>query len=382
MLQRTDRSTAASTQRAALTVRRIEAIPVALPLKAPMKMAGITITRAENLLVRVESTDGHVGWGEAPSAPTMTGDTLGGLVAAVRDHLAPVLLGRDAGQDHGAMLRRALVGNTGAHSAVEMALLDLGGRASGRRLIDMVAKPARHAVAPMWLLGNATPEQDIAEAHERTAQGYDFFKLKIGVKPLAAEIAAAHAIRKALPDATLCADANCGLTVVAARRYLERTRDAGLAFVEQPLAADDLAGLKALARSSRTPIGMDESIQSLADIEAVRRAGATGVSLKLIKLGGFRAAVAAGKLCRKLGLKINVAAKIAESGLGTAAAAHLACAVPNVDWGVSLTNFYLAEDVVRRPLVIRDGTVALPDGPGLGVEVDEAAVARFRVQAL
>ena len=101
------------------------------------------------------------------------------------------------------------------------------------------------------------------------------------------------------PDATLCADANCGLTLAAARRYAERTRDANLAFIEQPLPADDLAGLKALARATKTPIGMDESIQSLADIEAVKRAGAKGVSLKLIKLGGFRDAIAAGKLCQQ-----------------------------------------------------------------------------------
>ena len=104
------------------------------------------------------------------------------------------------------------------------------------------------------------------------------------------------------------------------------------------------------------------------------------MSLKLIKLGGIREAFAAGKLCRKLGLKINVAAKIAESSIGTAAAVHLACAVPNVDWGVSLTNFYLAEDIVKRPLAIAGGSVALPDGPGLGVEVDEDAVERFRVR--
>ena len=91
----------------------------------------------------------------------------------------------------------------------------------------------------MWLLGNATPAQDIAEAQAKQAQGFDFFKLKIGVKPIAAEIAAAHAIRAALPDATLCADANCGLTFAAARRYAERTRDADLMFIEQPLPADD-----------------------------------------------------------------------------------------------------------------------------------------------
>jgi muconate cycloisomerase len=345
-----------------------------------MKMAGITIAKAENLLVRVEAAGGEIGWGEAPSAPTMTGDTLGGLVAAVRDHLVPLLTATDARADHRALLQRALVGNTGAHSAVEMALLDLVGRATNKRLIDLVARPLRTCVAPMWLLGNATPEQDIAEAKEKQAQGFDVFKLKIGVKPIAAEIAAAHAIRAALPHATLCADANCGLTLAAARRYAERTREADLSFIEQPLPADDLVGLKALARATKTPIGMDESIQSLADIAAVKRAGAKGVSLKLIKLGGMRDAVAAGKLCRKLGLKINVAAKIAETSIGTAAAVHLACAVPNVAWGVSLTNLYLAEDIVRRPIALRDGSVALPEGPGLGVEVDEAAVERFRVR--
>jgi muconate cycloisomerase len=363
-----------------LIVRRIDAIPVALPLKAPMKMAGITITKAENLIVRVELKSGEVGWGEAPSAPTMTGDTPGSLVAAVRDHLAPLLIGKGANVDHRPMLRRSLLGNTGAHSAVGMALLDAACRVTKSRLIDVVlARPPRRQVAPMWLLGNATVDEDIAEAKAKQAAGINFFKLKIGVKRLRDEIAAAHAIRAALPDATLCADANCGLTLAAAKRYANGTREAKLAFIEQPLPPDDLAGLRILARATKTPIGMDESIHSLADIEAVKRAGAKGLSLKLIKLGGFREAFAAGKLCRKLGLKINVAAKIAESSIGTAAAVHLACAVPNVDWGVSLTNMYLAEDIVRRPIAIADGKVSLPDGPGLGVEVDEAAVARFRV---
>ena len=93
----------------------------------------------------------------------------------------------------------------------------------------------------------------------------------------------------------------------------------------------------------------------------------------------FREAFAAGRLCKKLGLKINVAAKIAESSIGTAAAVHLACAVPHVDWVVSLTNTYLAEDIVKVPIALKDGVVTLPEGKGLGVEVDEAAVARFRV---
>ena len=84
------------TETAPLVIRRVDAIPVALPLKSPMKMAAETITAAQNLLVRIEAADGTVGWGEAASAPTMTGDTQGGLVAAVRDHLAPFLVGKDA----------------------------------------------------------------------------------------------------------------------------------------------------------------------------------------------------------------------------------------------------------------------------------------------
>lgn len=381
MLEKTRTADVRSADHARLIVRRIDAIAVALPLKSPMKMAGVTISRAENLLVRIESADGIVGWGEAASAPNMTGDTLGGLVCAVRDHLAPLLIGKDVGGrvELKRAMMRALMGNTGAHCAVELALLDLAGRASGIGAIDLVGKAVRRKVAPMWLLGNATPEQDIEEAKARQAEGFNFFKLKIGVKPLAAEIAAAHAIRKALPDAALCADANCGLTLAAARRYIEGTRKARLMFVEQPLTYDDLAGLKALTRGAKAPVGIDEGIHSLGDIEANARAGADGISLKLIKLGGLTNALGAGRLCRKLGLKINVAAKIAESSIGTAAAVHLACAVPNVDWGVSLTNLYLAEDIVKAPIAVKDGVVALPAGPGLGVEVDEAAVARFRV---
>src|SRR4051794_6464463 len=103
MLEKTQQTTL-DAERAPLVIRRIDAVPVAFPLKNPMKMAGITITKAENVLVRIESTDGLVGWGGAPSAPTMTGDALGGFVAAVRDHLAPALIGQDAGGDHRARL--------------------------------------------------------------------------------------------------------------------------------------------------------------------------------------------------------------------------------------------------------------------------------------
>jgi muconate cycloisomerase len=373
------RSELARTQ---LAIRRVDAIPLALPLTKPVKMAAETVTHARNLLVRIEAQDGTVGWGEAASAPTMTGDTIDGLVAAVRDHLAPVLIGADAWMRPALLkrMRTVLYGNTGAHSAVEMALIDLAARSAGVSVIDLIGGSLRPALAPMWLVGNATLEQDVAEAQARKAAGIRFFKLKVGVKPLALEAAAALAVREVLgPDLPLCADANCGFSHEAAERFLEVSADAGLLFLEQPFAPDDMNGLATLARTTPIAIGADEGIHSLHDIEAHAAAGARGISLKLIKLAGFSGALAAAALCRRLGLAMNIASKMAESSLASAATVHLACAVDNVDWGVSLTHFYLAEDIVHRPLAMEDGLVALPSGPGLGVEVDEAAVARLRV---
>jgi muconate cycloisomerase len=370
------------TTRPPLIIRRIDAIPVALPLKKPMKMAGVTISTADNVLVRIEADGGLVGWGEAASAPTMTGDTQGSLVAAVR-HLSHMILGEDAWMRRALMARlgHALYGNTGAHSAIELALVDLAGRAAGLPAIDLIGGAVRRAVAPMWLLGNATPADDAAEARQRLAQGFRFFKVKVGAKTIDGDIASTLAVRNALgSELPICADANCGFSPATARRYLDGTRDAGLLFLEQPLGPHDLTALAALTRSSPTPLGADEGIHSLGDITAHSQAGAGGVSLKLIKLGGISAAIEAARHAERLGLAVNVAAKIAESGIASAAAIHLACAAPAVDWGVSLTHFYLAGDIVKEPLKINDGLVALPTAPGLGVEVDEAAVARFAVK--
>lgn len=364
-----------------IKIRSVEAIPVALPLSKPMKMAGVEIRTADNLLVRIEAEDGTCGWGEAASAPTMTGDTLPAMVAAVRDHLAPMLEGEDARWRARLVqkMAHALHANTGARSAVETALADLVGRVLGVTFADLHGGALRAAVEPMWLIGNPTVEEDIAEARAKVKEGYAFFKLKVGVKRVEQEIETAVALRQALgPAVTLCADANGGFDYPRATKFLAGSGAAALAFLEQPLPPENLAGLARLARSFSLPLGADEGIHSLADIEAHAAAGAGGLSLKLIKLGGPAATIAAAQLAAHRGLSINLAAKVAESSLGSCATLHLASLVPSADWGISLTHVYLAEDIARPKLAIADGRVQAPAGPGLGLEVDEAAVARFR----
>ena len=366
-----------------ITIKSVEAIPVMIPLAKVMKMGSSELTKADNLLVRIEAADGTVGWGEAASAPGMTGDIQPAMVAAVREILAPMLVGEDA-RGRARLVRRmhhGLYGNSGARSAVEVALADLVGRVLGVSFADLYGGALRNAVEPMWLVGNPKVEQDIEDAKARTREGYAFFKLKVGVKPVEEEIATAIAIRKALgPDVTLCADANRSFDLTRAARYLAGVAGTGLSFLEQPLAHENLAGLSRLARSQPIPIGADEGIHSIADIEAHAAAGASGLSLKLIKLGGPTALLACAFIAERHGLSLNLASKVAESSLGSAATLHMACLVPSVDWGISLTHVYLAEDIARTKLRIENGMVTQPSGPGLGMEVDEATVARLRVK--
>ncbi len=368
---------------APLAIARVDAIPVALPLKKPVVMAGERIERSQSLLVRIEAANGLVGWGEASAAPLMTGDTLPGMAAAVADHLAPLVRGQDA-LDRARLAARcadALLHNTGAKCALDMAINDLVGRHLGVPLCDLFGGALRDEVQPMYLLGNSRVEDDVAEASGKLKEGWTFFKLKIGIKAPAQEAEAVLAVRRHLgEEIALCADANMGMKFAEARQFAERAREADLLFMEQPLLAEDFEGMAALARESPIPQCGDESIASIASIIALQRLGAIqGANIKTIKLGGIGVTARAMSVCAGLGLNINLACKVAESSLGASAIVQLGCVAPNLNWGLSITNHYLAEDLAVTPLRIERGRVARPRGPGLGVEISEEQVRRFRV---
>lgn len=366
----------------AATIKRVDAVHVALPLSKPMLMAGVRIDVAQNVLVRIEASDGAVGWGEATAAPTMTGELAVGLVAAI-EHLSPLLLGKDV-RSHAALARNcqlAIHGNGGAKSAIDMALLDLVGRRAGVAMCDLLGGTLRETVRPMWLLGNQTIEEDLAEVSSKVKEGFTFFKLKVGVKSLEDELESARRFRRELSDdIQLCADANMGFSVARANEFIRGVRDLDLLFLEQPVRAEDLRGMQALTGLGILPICADEGIAGTAEVlshDAIR--ALNGINLKLLKAGGPRAAMRVANICQALGLSITVASKIAESSISAASTLAVACSAPNIDWGVNLTHVYLAEDIVRRPLVMRDGLFACPRGPGNGVEVDDALVERYKV---
>jgi L-alanine-DL-glutamate epimerase-like enolase superfamily enzyme len=366
-----------------LRIRRVDVIPVALPLSKPMLMAAERIATAENLIVRIEADNGLVGWGEGTVAPTMTGDTLPAILAAVRKHMAPLLMGADA-RDHAELARRcraSIEHNGGAKAAVEIALLDLVGKHLGVPCVDLIGGALRHSVENMWLLGNSDIAADIAEAKRKVGEGYGFFKLKVGVKQVEEEIEAAKQVRAALgPDVKLCADANSGWTARKAQAYLRGVDGLGLLFLEQPLPNDQSNAMGALNRLGILPICGDECISGADEILSLGQAGIIGgANLKLIKAGGVTPALAAAVLCSQIGLSSTLACKVAGSSISSAATLAVACAAPTLDWGVSLTHVYLSEDIVHDPLRVENRKIELRNAPGLGVEVDEDALRRFTV---
>jgi len=365
-----------------MKITRIEPIAVALPMKKPVYMAGVEIRQADNVLVRIESDTGVVGWGEAASAPTMTGETVESMMAAIA-YLMPAVLGRDPEDIAGASvaMNGRMYGNQAAKAAIEIALHDLVGRATGRPAHALLGGKLRDRIPVLGVISNAETAADVRAAAAMKAGGFTAFKIKVGVDKPLADAERTRRVCEALGAGLLVsADANTGWSTDEAVQYVRAIAGCGLTFFEQPVAADDVAGMAAVAAAAGDiAIGADESIHGLGDIRRYQEAkAARGVSLKTIKLGGMRGVLAAGRLCAELGMGVNVACKTGESSIACAAGLHLAAALPQLGWGFTPSTEGLSEDVTARPIRIERGHVEVLDRPGLGIEVDEDRVRRYR----
>jgi L-alanine-DL-glutamate epimerase-like enolase superfamily enzyme len=365
-------------------VKTIEPIAVSLPMLKPVIMAGEEVRRADNVLVRIEADNGMTGWGEAASAPVMTGDTLESLVAGVH-YLSPALRGRDPSDIEGALaaMDNRMYGNHGAKAAIEIALLDLAGRAAGKPVHALLGEKKRSRLPLLAVVGSGDLDGDLRDAGKKKAAGFTAYKIKVGIDTAEKDAARTRAVCQVLgPGLLISSDANQGFSTDEAIAYVRAVKGCGLDFFEQPVEAEDLAGMAAVAAiDPGIAIGADEGIHSLADIvRHHERKAARGVSLKAIKLGGARAVTEAGRLCDSLGMSVNVSCKTGESSIACAAALHVASVIPNIAWGLTLTHIALAEDVTAHPIATARGHVESIDRPGLGIDVDEERVRRHRVQ--
>ena len=362
-------------------IKSIEPIAVSLPMLKPVIMAGEEVRRADNVLVKIVADNGLTGWGEAASAPVMTGETLESIVSAVH-HLEPALCGREVADIAGALaaMDGRMYGNHGAKAAIEIALLDLTGRAEGKPVHALLGAKRRSKIPLLAVIGGGDFDGDLRDAEKKKAAGFTAFKIKVGVNTPDHDAARTRAICKILNGLLISADANQGFSTAEAITYVRAVEDSGLGFFEQPVDAGDFAGMAAIAAATKIAIGADEGIHSLDDIQKHHdRKAARGVSLKAIKLGGIRGVVAAATLCDRLGMSVNISCKTGESSVACAAALHAASVIPNIAWALTLTHSALAEDITAQPLPIANGNVDSLDRPGLGIIVDEDCVRHRRV---
>lgn len=357
-------------------IQRIETWLAEIPTRRPHKLSFGVVTRLQYVLVRVTSQDGVYGWGEAAvlGGPTWSEESAESIYATVTEYLAPLLLGDDAARLE--TLRTAwdarVRGNAFAKAAVEMALVDLRARSLEIPAASLLGGVVRDRVELSWSLAGRSVDEDIAEASRMMADGHRIFKIKVGNRPLREDLDRLRAIREGLgPQARLRVDVNQGWTRREAFAALDDVARVHPDFLEQPLRREDVEGLALLQARCPVPLMADESVTTLREaVDLIQRNAVRAFSLKVTKHGGLIPTLHVAAVARAMDVGCYVGCMI-ETGIGTAAYAHLCAALPALDYGCELFGpLLLAEDIVVRPVAYEPGYVLVPQGPGLGVDVD------------
>lgn len=340
--------------------------------RRPFRISSGTSTELVSLVVEVHTADGAIGIGETSPMTAYTGETLAGVTAAIEEHLAPALIGRDPLDRAGAhvVMDTVLRGQQVAKSGLDIALFDLAGRISGWPVHTLLGGSVRDRVQTTWVVGLGTLDEMAAEAAEYSAKGFSHLKVKGGHVP-ADDLELIRAVRAVIPaDAELCLDANEGYDATALP-YLAKMADAGLTLLEQPLPRWDLDGLVRLRERLDVRLMVDESMHSLHDaLEIARRGAADVLNIKILKVGGLHRALQIANVAEAAGLAVKVGS-MPELGVATLAAVHLAAAVPGATVAADLVGPLMVHEDPLAPTVFADcdGWIDVPKRPGLGHDV-------------
>jgi muconate cycloisomerase len=389
---------------AALTstkIHSIEAITVQLPTRREHKWTGLTEPIGRYLLVKMTDDAGHVGWGEAPALKDWGGEFgryFGESPAIVRlvieKYLAPAVTGADPGNivDVHRRMDAVIKGYPYAKCAVELAAYDLAGRRAGLPVHALLGGHVRTRIAVTHSIGLIGIEEAEAETAKVAAEGIKTIKIKVGVDAKR-DIEMVRIIRNAVgAGVELCVDANEGYkTPGEAIRTIRKMEQYDLKYAEQPVMG--IARIAEVARAIDTPVMADESAWNAHDvIEIIERRAAQIVSIYTTKPGGLYRAMEVAAVCRSGGIVCNVNGSV-ETGVGNlanlqlAAAAEavtLSCVVPvstpaEAQHG-QIGGIYYKDDLIRRGMEFVDGAIELPDGPGMGIDVDLSKIAKYQVK--
>lgn len=354
-----------------MTITAVRTHRVSAPMHTVFATALRSTSTVESVLVEVEDSDGAVGWGEGVQTWRITGDSLASIEAAVQGPLRDVVLGRCADDLHSLAraVEDAIVGNTAAKAAVDVALHDLAARRLGVPLTRLLGSATSRLETDMTL--SVGPVEQMAEAAQgRVADGFSVLKVKLGDGG-SDDVARMKAVRAAVgAGVRLRVDANQGWGPREAVRIVRTLEDAGLdiELVEQPVHHDDLDGLAYVTARVDTPVLADEAVWSARDaLEVVRRGAADLLNVKLAKCGGLGPAVRLLAVAEASGTGVLVG-QMMETHVGTGAAAALAAVAASPYVADLDAAWWLRAAPVRGGLTYEGSTIVLPDAPGLGID--------------
>ncbi|EML9432932.1 muconate cycloisomerase family protein [Klebsiella pneumoniae] len=364
-------------QKMTATVEQIESWIVDVPTIRPHKLSMTTMGCQSLVIVRLTRSDGICGIGEAT--------TIGGLsygvespeaiLSAITHYLTPLLKGQPADNLNAltARMNGAIKGNTFAKSAIETALLDAQGKALGLPVSALLGGALQTALPVLWTLASGDTAKDIAEGEKLLAEGrHRAFKLKIGARELATDLRHTRAIVEALGDrASIRVDVNQAWDAATGAKGCRELAAMGVDLIEQPVSAHDNAALVRLSQQIETASLADEAVATAYDGYQLAQQGFTGAyALKIAKAGGPNSVLALARVAQAAGIGLYGGTML-EGTVGTVASLHAWSTLP-LQWGTEMFGpLLLKDDIVSVPLTFADGQVALPQTPGLGVELDE-----------
>lgn len=323
----------------------------------------------EGVVVRLTTEDGRQGFGYGSATPHM-GATRESLMAALT-RFVPLVKGRDPFSVEEIMqaLDRDSAGNNQAKAAIDCALHDLNARILGIPLHQSFGGTLRESVPILRILGIKTPDEMADQAERLVDGGYAYLKIKLE-GAVTEDVARVRAIRRRLGDTIhLTVDANQSYSVKDAIAALSRMAECDIDLAEQPVAAGDWTGLKQVTDAVPMDVEADESAASLRDVmQLVSGRVVDSISLKIPKLGGLRNTLAAARICEAGHVRYRMGAAVG-SRLLSAQAMHLAATLPALDYACELGEFDRLLDDPFEGIEIRDGHLALPEGPGSGVRL-------------
>lgn len=366
-------------------IDRLDCWILRIPTIRAHTLSVATMREQRLVLLRLTDRDGMTGWGEATTIGNLayTDESPDSIKLHLDLYFREFLIGQlPEPEPLMAAVGKAIVGNYFAKCAVETALYDLKGRQTGCSIADMLGSNPKHKSLPVaWTLASGDTDRDIEEGRQMlAARRHKIFKLKIGKRRWQDDVRHAAAIAEALgQDASIRVDVNQAWSFSDAKQAIPALAEAGVTLVEQPVAATDLDGARELCGLSGAVIMADEALRggvAAADL-VIRHRAADVLSLKIAQAGGLTSCRQVAERGQKAGLALYGGTML-EGGIGTAASAHVFATLPDFQWGTELFGpLLLTEEILQEPLAYDDFCLRLPQGDGLGVTVDEAAIREF-----